>query len=269
MGEAFTAVADDLNALSWNPAGLALLGRKEAAFMHAELFEDTRYDFIGYGHPLSAAPGTLGFGFARLSQGSIEARTEDRRPAGSFEASDNLLQAAYARRFTGSGPLLGVSVKYLHSSLAGVSAQSAAMDFGLLMERNWRSVPLSLGLSVTNLGPGMRFLGQTDELPLAVSLGAGVRLLSILQIAADYRHRPRSGQSQFGIGTEYRVLPALTLRAGYRALAAGLDSGAAEKAVNGLGLGLGLRMGRVGIDYSFAPAGELGSAQRFSLSTKF
>ncbi|MFA5139712.1 MAG: PorV/PorQ family protein [Elusimicrobiota bacterium] len=272
MGEAFTAVADDLNALSWNPAGMALLGRKEAAFMHAELFEDTRYDFIGYGHPLSAgALGTLGFGFARLSQGSIEARTEDRRPAGSFEASDTLLQAAYARRLAGSGPLLGISVKYLNSSLAGVSAQSAALDFGLLLERNVRSVPLSLGFSVMNLGPGMRFLNQTDELPLAVSLGAGVRVLSSLRLAADFRHRPRSGESRFGLGTEYMVLPALTLRAGYSTLAAsGLASDAtADKAFNGLGMGLGLRMGRVGLDYAFTPAGELGTAQRFSLSTKF
>ena len=73
MGEAFTAVADDLNALAFNPAGLAQIGAREAAFMHAELFADMRYDFIGYAHPMRRL-GTVSFGFARLGHGAIEGR---------------------------------------------------------------------------------------------------------------------------------------------------------------------------------------------------
>ena len=65
MGNAFTAVADDINSLAWNPAGLSLLSRRELGVMHSELFADTRYDFLGYAHPMKT--GTLGLGINYLS----------------------------------------------------------------------------------------------------------------------------------------------------------------------------------------------------------
>src|SRR5574341_922912 len=39
MGEAFVAVADDGNAISWNPAGLARMERIQASFNYADLFD--------------------------------------------------------------------------------------------------------------------------------------------------------------------------------------------------------------------------------------
>ena len=48
---------------------------------------------------------------------------------------------------------------------------------------------------------------------------------------------------------------------------AGAASGAG--AFMGMGMGFGLRLGRAALDYSFKPAGELGHAQRLSLSTRF
>ncbi len=52
MGEAFLAVADDVNAVYWNPAGLAFLKRQEVTAMHSEWFQDIRYDFAAYARPL-------------------------------------------------------------------------------------------------------------------------------------------------------------------------------------------------------------------------
>jgi len=38
MGEAFTAIADDANAVFWNPAGLPLLLQGEVNFMRTDLY---------------------------------------------------------------------------------------------------------------------------------------------------------------------------------------------------------------------------------------
>ena len=269
MGEAFTAVADDLNALAWNPAGLAQMGRRETAFMHAELFADTRYDFLGYAHPLPGPlRGTAALGLARLSQGDLEGRDESRRPTGSFTASDTAFQLALGSRL-GSGPMLGASIKYLQSKIGGAQAEGLSLDLGVLKPFRLSEAPVSVGLSVLNLGPGLRFAERSDDLPLTVSLGAGLGILSSMRLAADYRHRPRSGASQFGLGTEYSLLPALTLRAGYAARLEKVPAASGAGAFMGMGMGFGLRLGRAALDYSFTPAGELGHAQRLSLSTRF
>lgn len=279
MGNAFTAVSDDLNALAWNPAGLASMKKREAAFMHAELFEGTRYDFAGYAHPLGRNTGrgtirprygTIAFGIARLGQDGISGRDENRQETGAFTASDTAFQAAYSRALFRNGPSVGATLKYLQSEIAGTRASGAAFDLGLM--HSLKSAPVSLGATISNIGRGMRFADQTNNLPLTASVGAGVRLLSALLISADIRHRPHSGKTTFGLGSEYALLPSLTLRAGYGALfsadAQG-PSGISNNPLAGMGMGIGLRIGRATLDYSMAPSGELGTAQRLSIATRF
>jgi len=51
MGEAFCAVANDVNAIYWNPAGLMQVKEKEATFMHNEWLYDLKYEFLAYCEP--------------------------------------------------------------------------------------------------------------------------------------------------------------------------------------------------------------------------
>jgi len=53
MGGAFSAVADNIDAIYWNPAGLSRLEKREFTASHAEMFESTRLDFLAYAHPTS------------------------------------------------------------------------------------------------------------------------------------------------------------------------------------------------------------------------
>ncbi len=272
MGNAFTAVADDLNSLAWNPAGMAQAPKREAAFMHAQLFADTQYDFVGYAHPLSRhkLPGTLAFGVARLSQQPIGGRDSNRRRTGSFTAADTVYQAAYSRSVLKRTTNLGVSVKYLQSQLADTRTNSYAFDLGIQRTIRSSKRPLTLGVSAMNIGPGMRYLDETNDLPLTFSVGAGLRAFSSVLITADVRHRPNSQQTTYGLGSEFALLSTLTFRAGYGTLFGASRSRAGGKTpLEGIGMGMGLKVGRVILDYSLAPSGELGNAQRVSLSTKF
>lgn len=264
MGQAFTAAADDLNSLSWNPAGLSRIGQREAAFTHAELFADTQYDFAGYSQPIGGQ--TVAFGVSRLSQGRLAGRGEDRRPTGAFSAADTSYQVALSRPVSSIGGRWGVSGKLLESRIGGEAARGFAMDLGYQQALTLQGRPVTLGLAVMNMGPGIRYQQETSALPLTLSGGVAVPLLSTVLLSADYRHRPQSADS-IGVGTEYTVMPALALRAGFSPAAATPDT--AGLAGGQLGVGFGLKVGKARFDYSFMPAGILGNAQRLSLSTRF
>jgi hypothetical protein len=237
--------------------------------MHAELFAQTRYDFVGYAQPFKH--GTLAAGAVYLSQGSIEGRDANGAPTGGYSASDQAMSLGFASRLD-SELRLGVNVKYIRSSIANASAQSFALDLGsqyALAGVRGPGVPL-LGLAVQNLGPGMKFLDQTSQLPLAFAAGLGYRLPVGLTLAVDFKHRPYSHDSELSVGTEYALLTNFALRAGYGTVKAynGASSGGFS-ALSGFATGLGLKFHTYSLDYSFTPMGELGNVQRFSLGARF
>ncbi len=149
MGGAYTAIANDVNAIAWNQAGLAGLAKRELGVTHAELAADTRYDFLGYAQP--TAYGTFGLSAVRLSQGALEGRDASGRPTGDFNAADTGVSLAFASRLSGN-MRLGAAVKYLQSSIADASGQTFALDAGGMyaLERVGPGVPL-LGLAVPPL----------------------------------------------------------------------------------------------------------------------
>jgi hypothetical protein len=262
LGSAYTAMAGSADSLYFNPAGLAALGRRELSAGHAEWLAGTRFDALAYGQP--TAWGALGVSALRLSAGTFDARTADRRAAGSFEAADSMYALSAARRFELG--TFGASFKYLKSEIGPYSAQTVAVDLGARKEVPGR--PLSLGVSVRNLGKGLKFLDQEDPLPLTLSAGASYRLAGVLGIALDVRHEPHESRTSVSLGSEYAVFGALSLRAGYGANTLTRGAGAAGP-MGGLGAGLGFKFRSFGADYAFTPFGELGDVQRLSLSARF
>lgn len=265
LGEAFTAVADDLNAQALNPGGLAQLKAREAGFSHAELPAETKLDSLGYAHPLSGNLGTLAAGLLRVSHGSIVSRDSGGKVTGSFEASDTALQLGWGRKLPGFG-LVGMNVKYLESRLAYATARGVALDLGLLRRGQgaW-----TWGAAVQNLGNGLRYAERAEDLPLAVTAGASVRVGGSLLLAGELRARPRASGVSAGIGTEYDLLPIFVVRGGYRSTMRQSALGAPATPMAGLGLGFGIKLKRVNFDYAIMPQGELGQAQRLSISTRF
>jgi hypothetical protein len=172
MGEAFTAVADDVTAIAWNPAGLGRLTAPEFTAMHSQWFQDSSYEFLAAAYP--AAWGTLGVSVQGLTVEGIPKRAGDTdAPDGEFDSKD----AAYALSFgksLGERWAAGANVKYVRQEIDGRSASAMALDLGGL----WQSPydPLSLGLSVRHLGGEIKFVEEGDPLPMTVTLGAAYKL---------------------------------------------------------------------------------------------
>jgi long-subunit fatty acid transport protein len=52
MGEAYTAMADDVSSLYWNPAGIAILNQSQASFMYTQWLKDLQYHNASVAMPL-------------------------------------------------------------------------------------------------------------------------------------------------------------------------------------------------------------------------
>lgn len=260
MGGAYTALADDANALYWNPAGLSKLEKREFTASHAEMFESTRLDFLAYAHPTSQ--GTFAAGLTYLSQGKIEGRDSMGRPTAGYDASDAAVTGAYARKLELAE--VGAAVKYVRSHIGSVEAQSVAVDVGAKRALGG----LTIGAALRNLGPGLKYDNERNDLPLRLAAGAAYKFAGGHAVAAEAVNGPRGAGTDASFGGEYQAIKSVYLRAGYTTQSA-VTGGTGFDAARGMTFGLGLRNEKWSMDYAILPTGELGRSHRFSLGARF
>ncbi|MBD3270919.1 MAG: PorV/PorQ family protein [Elusimicrobia bacterium] len=273
MGQAFMAVADDLNALYYNPAGLAQQYERQATASYLRYFQDVSIGFLGYSQPLGE--GTFGVGLNYLYVGGIEKRRlvsdggvgDSDVPEDKFGAYDAALSLSYAdQELLGryvEGLDVGFNVKIIRQEIDTEDANSVAIDLATLYRTGITDLNMSLG--VYNIGPEVKFVEEGDPLPFGVGFGMSYRMLNRkLLIAGDVLDYVIDERFYGDIGLEYSLIEVMALRAGYRF---GMDSELGGGA--GLGTGLGFNVWGVCLDYAFAPFGELGDTHRISISTKF
>ena len=265
MGESFVALADDADAIYWNPGGLGQIKKKEISMMYNQWFEGIKQGYVGYVHPLGNI-GTFGGAVSYLIVGDMD-RTEidsdgdDVSTSQTFGASDMFVTLSYGRKIKMLD--VGVSLKYITEKIEDESATAFAVDLGFLYAT---PVPkLNVGLSVQNLGTKIKFISESDLLPLNFKLGASYKMLEkdALALALDV-NIPNEGNVNVHAGAEYLLFDMIALRAGYKTTTIeGLG------ALSGLSAGCGFAFKGYGIDYAWVPYGDLGSTHRVSLAIKF
>ncbi len=174
MGEAYVAVSDDINALFSNPAGLASIQKKELNTMYFKGLADVQTGFLGYVVPWEKK-GSLAMGFLYLNGGRVRINYLDGN-SHSFEAQrDYVGILSYAREINYSF-FLGGNVKLLHSTLVEeYTAQALSADLGImykkLMDNN-----LSIGFTIQNIGTGIKYSEEEDDLPFTLKGGIAYKL---------------------------------------------------------------------------------------------
>ena len=128
MGDAFVSVANDGNALYWNPAGIGALGHHELNSMTTNAFQiNLRHQFLSYIFPLSDDQ-ALGFGW--FSEGLFDDEELD--------WGWNIYQLTYGRQLFKTFSF-GLSLKYADNSI-GLDGRNQdkssglGLDFGLGVE---------------------------------------------------------------------------------------------------------------------------------------
>jgi hypothetical protein len=278
FGEAYVAMADDVSAVHYNPAGLSLPqpamrsapGVYEMLFTHTQYVQGVALDQLG----LVRRP--WGLSVTNLRVGGIEGRTLETDAPSNFGASDVAVGLSYGRTL---GPVgVGATLKYIHESIGNAGADAYALDLGVL--HRFESAPVSVGADLANLGTPVRFIDQSYPLPLVlrtgVTYGQSKDFPHALSLQLDWS---RDSSPIVRIGAEYQGFGPFALRAGYRTFAGGQRDAVLGKTLGsatsgftefyGLFLGMGLQTKLGNLDYAILPFGELGLAHRVSLGLRF
>lgn len=195
MGEAGVAIANDVSAVFWNPAGLGFQKGMELSLNHSNWLpqfqqSDLFFEYASYKMDVPATGGTLGAALTYLNLGEFERRDEGNNSLGTFKSYEIAFTAAYGTRLD-EDIALGVGLRLIHSSLSQVgtareqgsgTATAVAGDIGVLYRPSKLMLPfsdtdiggrLALGASISNIGPSISYIdeSQSDPLPTALRLG--------------------------------------------------------------------------------------------------
>lgn len=262
MGGAFSAIADDVTAIAWNPAGLGQLLSQEISASHNLLLESQFSDFLAYGLPL--APGrAVAVSLLYASQDSIQALDELGQDAGSFKPSDTAVTAAYGHKFERF--YAGGAVKYIRSEIESASGSAFAMDFGVLIP-DLQEEKLTLSAVIQNLGTEMKLENEADPLPFTARLGGFLKATRATNASVE-TVLPVDNAPYFAFGLErfFETGGNATL-----ALRGGVNT--RTKDAGGLRMltaGGGMAWRNATLDYAWMAQGDLGASHRISFGLRF
>lgn len=281
MGRAFVAIANDANAVWWNPGGMAFARGHDASFMYTQLVpdlaDDVNYSYLAYVQHVEGWGG-IGGSVGYLSYGKSLATDEFGNDIGEFTSYEIAPTIAYGTEIV-SNFGVGVALKLVRVDLAPAFVSldgragrgtTFAADIGGLVKAP--GIKSSFGAMIQNLGPNIAYIDEDQSDPLGRNLKVGVGYSPLenevhrLLVAADANRFLLPGRTLavdvWSVGAEYEFNRLLALRVGYISD----PRGTIEDMTFGLGLGYrGFRF-----DYASVPQSEfLERVNRFSASYHF
>jgi hypothetical protein len=286
LGGAYVALANDVTAGYWNPAGLAHLNYPQVALMHDEQFGSlVNHDYGAVAIPVGSRT-SIGLSLIRLGVDDIP----DTRNAGVdingnvtydpsqfsridpdrvtyFNAADYALYFTYAQRYADDFTY-GANVKLIRRDLGDASATGIGFDVGV-----WYTPYENIVLGANIQDITTTFLawstGRNELISPTMKVGSayllealGGRFAPALDVDIRFENRQYASSFNFGPvsfdlhgGLEFQFRELIALRAGY-------------SDVKQLTMGAGVHLPKLNIDYSFAKfdaTGQLGNTHRISV----
>ncbi|HEY5536152.1 MAG TPA: PorV/PorQ family protein [Ignavibacteria bacterium] len=276
MGESFTAVANDISALCYNPAGLVQFKENGVIFSHTEWFVDTRLEYFG---------GVYHFGSNAIGIGVTSLRTEDMKittefqPEGTgsyFRFSDIAIGLSFARQMTTQFSF-GATVKYVEETLGELKTRTILGDLATYYMTGLGTSRFAVMIS--NFGGQVKPSGSVNLLegrtvndfqsfppPTVFKIGFAFepllnetnRITTSIQL-----NSPNDNKENLNIGAEYAYKDFLFFRGGYKF---NVD---AESFSAGAGLKFPISFAKASLDYSVSRYKELGFTHRLSMNILF
>lgn len=271
MGQAYSALGDDVFGLAYNPALLSRLNQSQIATQFAQSLAGTQLGFVGIASPLSPRH-AMGLNVAYLDTGKAPFYDINGSETGQLQAQRDISASlGYSRRIdlVGGRLHLGAAGKVLNSVLVEqVRATAFASDIGTVFEfARWGGLA-SIAAGASNLGPKIKYsgglaTGQSDPLGLTTHVGAAYALpvlkADAISFGAQINRVEEDETVIAGFGLEYDYRHLCALRIGYRT----------GQVLGGITMGLGLSIKGASIDYAIGLIDRFSDVQQVSLTYRF
>jgi hypothetical protein len=164
LGTAYSAIANDVSALYYNPAGIALMSRAGAMVGTYDYVAETRYSWGGIAFPFSGGSRSVGiqvgtFGFKDQPVYTAE------QPEGTgsvYSVSQTVAGLTFAQNFSDRFSA-GITAKGVFDNLGEASGQAFAVDFGTNFHAQLSGHPIKFSFVVSNLGTNLSYSGSALE----------------------------------------------------------------------------------------------------------
>jgi len=256
LGLSYGALADDVSAVYWNPAALAVLRKPELNISRTWLFEDTDHTFLAFAYPLGGAAGLAG-AYVRQASAGYERRINPFDAAQKFSVSNQafLLGAGINLPFSPFPAQAGLTLKSVTHAVDQYSDSGLGADAGL------RAVPaanLAVSAVLHNMvSPSTKLVSRSVSYPSGLTLAAAYTR----ELTGDLSASLTSGVRKYAHAL---AKPSAGAEISYKnaaALRVSVDE-------DGLVSGIGLESGNYIIDYA-VKFHELAAVHIISLSVKF
>lgn len=164
LGGAYAALTNDVTALYYNPAGLAQMTRPGAMVSTYSYVDNTRYNWVGIGLPMSGGARAIGvsvgsFGFSGQPVYTLE------NPDGTgetYSVAETFLALTYSQNFSDRFSA-GFTGKMVSDQLGSTKATGFALDFGTNFHAMMGDRPIRAAFVIQNLGTNLQHDGSALE----------------------------------------------------------------------------------------------------------
>jgi len=281
MGNAYVGLANDVNSIVWNPAGISSIKKMETAFTYTKILGLVDYNYLAFSMPLKDGQGA---GAALIVSGDAALR-------------EYTLNLGYSRKFLLENLYVGFGVKFRYASFGNNSlnagdyllfesdeiaegmlnqvkgsAAGFGIDFGVLYSLSeqikvglmFRDIysPLYWNSKVDN--PNKKTKGKYSELiPFEPTIGTAFKVAEQIVLTTDYTSVVRKDVSdKLRAGLEASLFKVFVVRAGVQYF---LNNENDEKYSIGMGLNFGAgKERRMHLDYTYMIE-EFANSQRVSI----
>ncbi len=296
MGEAYTAVVDNVDAAWWNPGALVRVVNPQFTFMHHSALGETSYEYLAFAEPAEQLGidiwGTIGI-TAMLVRVQDIVQTKEEYVGGTYIYSENYKTDRGEEVYGAGGTLVGLSYSWQAAKMFSVGATIKMINQKIAVEEGW--IPAAdigilaktflegfdIGVVFQNISY-MQLNGA--PLPLNLKFGISYKLKKLFTSELDPKDNftfgldgilpivPANMPFKLHLGIDYTVNISdfnFSIRTGYR------FNGNAQfisdlGALAGLSVGGGIRKNFEGvdaaIDYAYIPYGILGNSHRMGLT---
>lgn len=208
MGDIGTAIADNINAVHWNPGGLGFQQSRQISLSFSKWLPqfnaDLFYSYGTYGQYVEDLDGTIAATMIFMNLGEFTRTAENGTQLNKFRSNEFCIGVSYGTMLSDDLGA-GINIKYIQSNLAPASVGQAgagvgvsgAFDLGFL----WKPSKIeflgddfdnvfSLGFNLQNVGPKITYVNESDPLPTTLRTGVAFKVVedefNDLTISVDF-----------------------------------------------------------------------------------